>query len=327
MAEINILFLAPHWRVSLIRAFQEARNELPCRGKWIGADSDPYAPARHVLDPYYILPRFDAPGCLEATLNICRREAVHAILPLTNKAIEFLDRHRAAFAAEPLRLFLNDPDTVETCHDKFKFAQRCGRLGIPVPPTCLLGAFSGGEHPFPLFAKPRRGEGSKNAFTIEDKRDLEYLAAKYPGHVVQPLIRGMEYSVDWFSDQGGTPMVIVPRERLRVRAGEVVSSRIRLDPSIMEAARTAGTRLGLRGPCTLQGILDESRRFFLTDVNLRFGSGSVHAIAAGAHIPHLIYRELLGELPKTSAVLVRDGSVMTRFNDAFFAHPVSSGKK
>ncbi|MFQ5671708.1 MAG: ATP-grasp domain-containing protein [Nitrospinales bacterium] len=317
MKAINILFLAPNWRVSLVNAFQKTLRDLPCPGKLSGADSDPHSPALQVVDRAHVIPRFESPECLGEILTLCDRETIHAIIPLTNRAVEFLDANRTAFSQRNLHLLINDKAVIETCHDKLKLARFFREAGITSPETVPADSPKQ-KISLPAFAKQRRGEGGKNRMVLQDERDLEFCAAKFPGHVVQPLIRGMEYSIDWFADRNGTPRVIVPRERLAVRASEVMVSRIRLHPEIIDAARRAGLQLGLRGPATLQGILDEAGRFHFTDVNLRFGSGSIHSIAAGADIPLLIYRELLGEPLPDKADSVQDGAVMTRFSDAFY---------
>lgn len=317
MKKINILFLAPHWRVSLVKAFQEAMPDLPCEGKLVGADSDPHSPAMRILNPACTIPKFTSPDCLPEVLDLCGRESINAVIPLTNKAVEFLDTNRAAFDQNDIHLLVNDKAVIETCHDKFKLARFFTKEGITAPETFLADSAKNNVT-FPLFAKQRRGEGGKDCMVLEDERDLEFCTAKFPGHVIQRLIRGMEYSIDWYSGPDGQPLVIVPRERLAVRAGEVMVSRIRLHPEIIAAVRNVGRRLRLRGACTLQGILDEAGQFFFTDINLRFGSGYVHTIAEGANIPLLIYRELAGEPVADDIGSVRDGAVMTRFSDAFY---------
>ena len=55
------------------------------------------------------------------------------------------------------------------------------------------------------------------------------------------------------------PVVVVPRERLIVRAGEVMVSRIQLISKIIEPAKRLGVQLQLRGPANLQGFLDENK--------------------------------------------------------------------
>jgi hypothetical protein len=86
---------------------------------------------------------------------------------------------------------------------------------------------------------------------------------------------------------------------------------------IIESAENLGTLLKLRGPANLQGILDESGSFFFTDVNLRFGSGALHTIHAGADIPRMMFQELVGQPVKIDNSIM-DGSKMFRFHDAIF---------
>ncbi len=154
---------------------------------------------------------------------------------------------------------------------------------------------------------------------IESARDLEFYAQKYPGHMLQKFIRGEEYTVDWFSDKSCKPYLIVPRKRLAVRGGEVMVSKICMDSEIIELIRQVGDRLKLRGPANLQGILDDNGQFLLTDVNLRFGSGAVHTIRAGGDMAEYIYRDLLDERDFVINPPIQNGSVMTRFHDAFFS--------
>jgi carbamoyl-phosphate synthase large subunit len=317
MKELNLLFLAPHWRVSLVRSFQKAKARRGEAGKLVGADSDPLAPALKVVDVKYSLPLFEDPTCKQALLDICQLESIHAILPLTNKAVEFLDRHRQEFKQEKLLAYLQDADTITICHDKLKLSEFFKAEGIPSPPTGdAQGGFTFAG--FPLIAKPRRGEGGKDNFIIENQRDLEFYSQKYPGHVLQEYVEGPEYSIDWFSDKSGKPLLIVPRERLAVRGGEVMVSRICMDGEIIEAVRRVGTLLKLKGPANLQGIRPLNGPLLFTDINLRFGSGAGHAIAVGGDMPGCIYRDLRDEGPLSDMNPIQDGSVMTRFHDAFF---------
>ena len=316
MTETNILFLAPHWRVSLIKAFQGARARLKMKGRMIGADSDPEAPASCLMDASFTLPPFSESGCLESIEEICSKESVNMILPLTNKAIDFLDRHCGTFMDKGLLPYLAGSETIEICHDKLKLAEFLKSNDLPAPET--VSASSLEKNPFfPMIAKPRTGEGGKNCYRIENREDLEFYSRKCSGHVFQQFVPGREFSIDWFSDQKGVPVLVVPRERLMVQGGEVRVSRIRLDERIIDIAKSAGTKLNLKGPCTLQGILDSSDQFWFTDFNLRFGSGSVHTLDAGGDIPSMIYNELNGGPPESDPVSVQDGSMMTRFLDHF----------
>ena len=258
MKEINLLFLAPHWRVSLIDAFKGALASVSTlNGKLVGADSDRFSPTLKILNEARVIPAFDHPECLEAVLDLCRLHNIQAIIPLTNKAIEFLDGHRKQFSDPNILRYVQNSKTIALCHDKLKMARTFAASGIVVPETWAVEEVGEvEEQDFPLIAKKRQGEGGKDIAIIEDENDLHFYASKYPRHIFQKIIGGREFSIDWYSDQKGHPLLIVPRERLAVRGGEVAVSRIHMDHEIIQSIKKTGMALGLRGPCNLQGILD-----------------------------------------------------------------------
>ncbi|HIJ49650.1 MAG TPA: ATP-grasp domain-containing protein [Nitrospinae bacterium] len=317
METLKVLFLAANWRVSLVRAFQDAKAQCETPFQLIAVDSDALAPALQVADRSHSLPLFSNNSCLELLLTICRTQAIDAIIPLTNKAIDFLDTHREELSGGNRRLFIQESSTIEICHDKWNLWKFMELEGFKSPKTFLL-AESDPPEIFPLIAKERSGEGGKNQSIIEDQRDLDYCMDKYPHHIYQELIQGREFSVDLFADMKGIPQLIVPRKRLSVRGGEVMTSKIDMNESIIGSVEALSRRLSLTGPCTIQGILDENGTFFFTDLNLRFGSGSVHTIAAGGNIPLMIYQEMVGQSFHQPSI--QDQSVMTRYPESIFHH-------
>lgn len=310
METLKILFLASHWRVSLIKAFKDAKPpfELIC------ADSDPLAPSFREADRSQVLPLFSDPQCLQSVVELCEAEKVSALVPLTNKAIEFMADHRPELEAGGRRLWIPENRAIEICHDKWKLFEFLKDEGFDTPATFLPGKI---ETPLPLIAKPRRGEGSKNLFVLQGTGDLDFYIKKCPDHVFQQRINGQEFSVDTFFHQQGS--LVVPRERLVVRGGEVMVSRINMDAGIIEKVTDMGARLGLTGPCTIQGMYDEGV-FYFTDVNLRFGSGYVHTISAGGNVPLMMYKELTGQELDSVILDIKDHSVMTRYPESIFHH-------
>jgi len=309
METLKILFLASHWRVSLVRAFKDIK--LPV--ELICVDSDPLAPSFKEADRSQTLPLFSDPHCLQSLLEICKAQKISALVPLTNKAIEFLADHRQKLGGDGRRLWIPPNRAIEICHDKWKLFEFLKDEGFDTPSTFLPGKM---EPSFPLLAKPRRGEGSKDMFVIESSDDLEFYARKCPHHVFQKRIEGQEFSIDAFFDQQGSACLIVPRERLVVRGGEVMVSRINMDAGIIDKVEALGTRLGLTGPCTIQGIRDD--KFYFTDANLRFGSGFVHTISAGGNVPLMMYKELTGQKRDSMNFNIKDHSVMTRYPENIF---------
>jgi len=315
---LKILFLAANWRVSLLKAFQDAKANANVPVQLIAVDSDSLAPALNIADRSHCLPLFSDSSCLESLLTICRKLTIDAIVPLTNNAIDFLDEYREELSGENRRLFIQESFTIKVCHDKWNLWKFMIQEGFKSPKTFLL-AESEPPDIFPLIAKERKGEGGKNQNIIENQRDLDYCMDKYPNHIFQEFIQGKEFSVDLFADANGVPKLIVPRERLSVRGGEVMTSRIDMNKSIIVSVEALSRRLGLTGPCNIQGIQDKNGIFFFTDLNLRFGSGSVHTIAAGGNIPLMIYQEMAGQNFLNPSI--QDKSIMKRYPENIFHHP------
>ena len=319
MEALKILFLAPHWRVSLIKAFQDAKSGFQQSVELICVDSDPLAPSFKEADRSQVLPLFSDSQCLQSLLGFCETETISALIPLTNKSIEFMADHRQELETVGRRLWIPRNPAIEICHDKWKLHEFLKDEGFDTPSTFLPGKIEF-SLPFPLVAKPRRGEGSKNQYAVEDYGDLDFYMKKCPHHVFQQRIDGKEFSVDCFFDQQGSPRLIIPRERLAVRGGEVMVSRIHINAGIIDRVEALGAKLGLTGPCTIQGLQGEGGNFYFTDVNLRFGSGFVHTIFAGGDVPLMMFRELAGQDVGYKRPDIRDHSVMTRFPESIFHH-------
>lgn len=311
MKTLKILFLASHWRVSLISAFQGDNISV----ERICGDSDPLAPSFTEADRYQVLPLFSDPQCLPSVLELCEVEKISALIPLTNTSIEFMAKHRIELEAGGRRLWIPQNRAIEICHDKWKLFEFLTGEGFDTPSTFLSGKQ---ETLFPVIAKPRRGEGSNELFIVEDDNELEFYMKKCLHHVFQNLIDGQEFSIDAFFDKHGSPRLIVPRERLAVRGGEVMASRINMDTNIIDKVKALGVSLSLTGPCTIQGIQNDS--FYFTDVNLRFGSGYVHTISAGGNVPLMMYKEMTGQDLDSVKLDIKDRSVMTRYPENIIHH-------
>ena len=48
-------------------------------------------------------------------------------------------------------------------------------------------------------------------------------------YIIQPFVSGREFTIDIFCDFEGNPIYITPRERMQVRAGEVLKTQICID--------------------------------------------------------------------------------------------------
>lgn len=78
--------------------------------------------------------------------------------------------------------------------------------------------------------------------------------------------------MDIFCDLQGNPIYITPRERLAVRSGEVLKTRIALDERIIEECRELVRRFEPCGPITVQLIREkETGEDYYIEINPRYG--------------------------------------------------------
>ena len=113
MEDIRILFLAPNWRVSLLRSFKKSMDGNVFM---VGADSDSYSASLKVVDQSYVIPLFSEQECIEKIRIICDRENIRVIIPMTNKAITFMDKNRDWFDKDDLSLYLADHSVIQICN-------------------------------------------------------------------------------------------------------------------------------------------------------------------------------------------------------------------
>ena len=106
---------------------------------------------------------------------------------------------------------------------------------------------------------------------------------------------GREYTVDIFCDWNGEPVTIVPRERLQVRAGEVLQTQICMDETMIEESRILCKAFKPCGPITVQLIRDAAGTDWFIEINPRFGGGAPLSMKAGARSAEAILRLLDGE--------------------------------
>ena len=86
------------------------------------------------------------------------RKIFMLFFPMTNKAIEFMDKNRAGFDEGDLLLYLADHTLIETCNDKRRLAEFFTQNNFASPD--LIDP----KKPFPgfsLIAKDSCGEGER----------------------------------------------------------------------------------------------------------------------------------------------------------------------
>lgn len=312
---MKLLFTSVGRRVELMQAFKNAAMELGVDLKIIGTDVLASAPALAFCDKSYIVCKIADEHYIPGLLEICASEKVDCLIPTIDTDLLALSEHKADFEKIGTKVLIAAPEKVKICRDKNFTADYFISLGLHSPqPVDSVEKYTMG---YPAFIKPKDGSSSINAYKVTNEEDLAVYAEKIEDYIIQPFISGREYTIDIFCDYEGNPVFITPRERLAVRAGEVLKTQICQDDVMIEEMKALVSDFKPSGQITVQLIKDENTGDnYYIEINPRFGGGAPLSIKAGADSAKAVLRMLSGEKLTYVPGAARDRSVYSRFDQS-----------
>ncbi len=320
MSEFNILFTSAGRRVSLLRCFRNALNELDLKGRLITADVRGDAAAHWVSDVQESVPPITSPEYLPALQQICERHEISLLIPLIDPEFSLLAPHSAHFAQLGCKLLVSSLDTCELCLDKRKTAAFFLGAGVSTPRLYTLEeTLADTSLPYPLMVKPVDGSSSIGATKANNSEEVRFFSQYVRNALIQEFVSGEEYTLDILLDFAGKALCVVPRLRIETRAGEISKGRTVKNRALMEAGKTLAEALsGGLGAITFQLFLTADQQIKFIEINPRFGGGFPLAAAAGANFPKWIIEMALNKPSSAAFDAWQDGLVMLRYDEAFF---------
>ena len=287
---MNVVILSASRKVWLVRAFQQAVSVCG-GGRVLALDTDPLAAALAVADTGSISPPSNAAHFGRWLVDLCRRESVGLVVPTRDEELDALAVLAAELRSVGALAAVSPAPAIAICQDKRRFAQFCLVNGFATP--CEI-ANPDDPAAFPAFVKPRKGKAGRDAARIETIEALRARGFDPARDILQEWVVDPEFTIDVFTDLDGRVLSAVPRERLRVVAGESVVARTVSDrPLEHESARIVAA-LGLQGHVTVQAFRGTDRIRFI-EVNPRYGGGAALGFAAGCPTPEWLVRLAAGE--------------------------------
>lgn len=314
--EVRILFTSVGRRVELMRAFADASLCTGVPLRIYGADMDETAPALLWCNEQRLVCRINDENYIPTLLDICKNDRIDLLIPTIDTDLLKLAESRELFEAAGTKVLIADADKVGLCRDKRLTGAFFESCGLNAPRT--YDDWTKYTDPFPCFIKPKDGSSSIDAYKVENAEQLESYAAQVEDYIVQPFVSGREYTIDAFCDYEGRPVSIVPRERLQVRAGEVLKTRIDLDARMVSEAEEVLQLFRPRGPITIQLIRDNvTGEDWFIEINPRYGGGAPLSMRAGARTAEWVLRWLGGRtVTVIPSMLVCDGEIYSRFDNS-----------
>ena len=312
---MNILFTGVGRRIELLQAFRNAALVLNKNLKIFGADMEGTAPALSYCDYTRKVVAMKDTGYIDNLIQICTDDHIDLLIPTIDTDLLVLSESKRQFEAIGTRVLISAPDKIRICRDKNNTSQFFADCGLHAPmPVNDWSAYKNG---FPAFIKPKDGSSSINAFKAENAEELKIYAGQIEDYIVQPFIEGKEYTIDIFCDFDGNPIYITPRERVQVRAGEVLKTMIYMDDVMIEEAKTLCKSFKPCGPMTVQLIQDKNTGDnYYIEINPRYGGGAPLSMKSGARSAEALLKLIAGEKVDFQENASCDGAVYSRFDQS-----------
>lgn len=148
---------------------------------------------------------------------------------------------------------------------------------------------------FPVFIKPREGQGGNGARLIRNAEDIP-LGIKLEDYTVSEYLPGKELTVDCLTDAGGKLCACLPRSRERLLAGICVSGEsLPASDEILAAALEINARLEFLGLWYFQLKQSADNKYRLLEVSTRCAGTMCLSRARGVNLPLLSVYAAMGK--------------------------------
>lgn len=313
----NILILSAGTRDKVVQYFKKA---LAGKGQVIATDCSEYAPAIYEADGYELVPRITEPGYLERILEICKKRKITGVLSLIDPELSLLAANKERFLEIGTIPVVPDAEAVELCFNKYAMYEKLTELGFPTG-KCFMDreaffeAVDAGMMKYPVFVKPVCGSASISINKAADKETVEFLCSREEYLMIQEFMDGQEYGADVYIDMlSGEVVSIFVKKKLKMRAGETDKAVSVKDEALFSLICDFVKKLGFRGIIDID-LFEIGGKWYISEVNPRFGGGYPHAYVCGVNVPELIVNNLEGRVNEPAIGNYEAGMVMMKYNE------------
>lgn len=218
------------------------------------------------------LPFITDPDFLEKFRQVVRDNNIDAVYPAMDAVIELLKSNEDFLGC---KVVSSPIETTQICLSKSKTYKVLENV-VKVPKTFTADELVMAGEPFPVFAKPDIGYGSRGAKKISSVEDLKAHLALYPSCILSEFLPGKEYTVDCFSSHNGDLLFAAARERCRIMNGISVNTKPVKENAeeFMDFAKRINSAIKFNGAWFYQVKRDANGSLTLLEIASRFGGSS-----------------------------------------------------
>jgi carbamoyl-phosphate synthase large subunit len=326
---MNIFFTCAGRRTYLLKYFKE---QLSDKDLIIGGDMQLTAPALTAADVKVQLPAVYASDYIDTLLKVCTQHNVHLLISLNDLELPILATQKHKFKEIGTIVVVSSPEVIDICFDKVKTAKFIEAHSLRAPKTYVnlddaIDAINEDELHFPLILKPRWGSGSIGIEIVDDIDELKtvymllnhkvkksILATASKGNefiMIQQFIKGKEYGLDIMNDLQGNHVMVSVKQKLAMRAGETDKAITIDNPELRCIGNQIGKTLKHIGNLDCD-VLEEDGKYYVLELNPRFGGGFPFSYEAGVNFPKAIIEWAKGNDFSTKLLQPRYGEVYAK---------------
>ena len=312
---MTILLLSAGTRNKIVQYFRSVEGV-----RVVATDMQKTAPAIYEADAFYIVPRITDPGYLDIICDICRKEKVDAVLSLIDPELGLLAANEDRFRQLGVTVVGSNKELCERALDKMQMYRWLVSHEYPcaksyVDKKAFYLDLQNDKISYPVFIKPIRGSASIGISVVENSSMLDFLFSHFNGMMVQEYLKGQEIGADVYIDMVSHEVVsIFTKKKLLMRSGETDKSVSFKDERLFELIERFCKESGWLGQIDID-LFEIDGKYFISEVNPRFGGGYPHAYECGCNHMKMIVNNLRG-IPNRRAIGDYDeGIYMMKYNE------------
>lgn len=314
---MNVLILAAGTRNKVVQYFKKTFDGV---GKVVATDASELGPAIYDADKYYIVPAITEPGYIEKILQICKDEQISGVLSLIDPELSLLAENEERFKEVGTTVIGSSYELCELALDKMQMYEwlknhgyNCARSWMDK--EAFYRAVDAGKVTYPVFVKPYRGSASISISKVYDKGTVDLLFAHEKDLMIQEYLDGQEIGADVYIDLiSGEVASIFTKKKIKMRAGETDKAVSFKDPALFNLIEKFVLEAGYRGQIDID-IFDIEGKYYISEVNPRFGGGYPHAFESGVNHMKLILENLKGKANEKHIGAYEEGIYMMKYNE------------
>lgn len=251
------------------------------------------------------LPLITAPNFIEKLNLLLHEKKIDVIFPTHDTVALFFAENAEKIEA---RIVVAKKETAEICRDKEKTYMALSDGGF-IPKIYKK------IEKYPLFIKPKEGQGAVNAKLILSADDVPNVDLEE--YVICEYLPGEEYTVDCLTDKHGDLLYISPRSRRRMMAGiSVAGTTENLSTEIQNIATYINNKLSFQGLWWFQIKKDVDNNWKLLEISTRCAGSMCLTRAKGVNLPLLSVYITMGLDVKVQAndyQVIMDRTLISRY--------------